>query len=126
MRRLIAVCAVVACAGPVAAGPAAAAPTWAPAASATVHPGVQTVTDGGQCTSNFVFYDASNNVYIGQAAHCAGTDGNTATPGIPGDSGSAFIDARGRAFGILSTLQIAPLAGGNGVGDVSRELAYMR
>jgi hypothetical protein len=249
MRRLIAVCAVVACAGLVAAGPAAAAPTWAPAATAAVHPGVQTVTNGGQCTSNFVFYDASNNVYIGQAAHCAGTDGNTATngcdagtlptgtpvdvdgaskpgtivysswvtmqsngeadadtcqyndiaivkldpadygkvnpsipfwggptgitdtvaqtdkvesygnsslrlgitqlspkqgvslgqdsggwnhtvytvsPGIPGDSGSAFIDAQGRAFGILSTLQVAPIPGGNGVGDVSRELAYMR
>jgi hypothetical protein len=249
MRRLIAVCAVAVCAGLAAAGPAAAAPSWAPAASAAVHPGVQTVTNGGQCTSNFVFYDASNNVYIGQAAHCAGTDGNTATngceagtlptgtpvdvdgaskagtivysswvtmqtngesdadtcqyndiaivkldpadygkvnpsipfwggptgitgtvaqgdkvesygnsslrlgitqlspkqgislgqdsggwnhtvytatPGIPGDSGSAFIDAQGRAFGILSTLQLAPLAGGNGVGDVSRELAYMR
>jgi hypothetical protein len=249
MRRLMAVCVVVACAGLAAAGPAAAAPTRAHAASAAVHPGVQTVTNGGQCTSNFVFYDASNNVYIGQAAHCAGTDGNTATngceagtlpngtpvdvdgagkpgtivysswvtmqangesdadtcqyndiaivkldpadygkvnpsipfwggptgvtdtvaqgskvesygnsslrlgimqlspkqglslgqdaggwnhtvftatPGIPGDSGSAFIDANGKAFGVLSTLQIAPVAGGNGVGDVSRELAYMR
>jgi hypothetical protein len=248
MRRLIAACAVVACAGLAAAGPAAAAPTWAPAASATVHPGVQTITNGGQCTSNFVFYDASNNVYIGQAAHCAGTGGNTetngcsagtlptgtsvtvkgaskpgtmvysswvtmqsngetdadtcryndlgmikldpadygkvnpsipfwggptgvtdtvaegekvesygnsslrlgltqlspkqgvslgqdsggwnhtvytATPGIPGDSGSAFIDSQGRAFGVLSTVQIAPLAGANGVGDVSREIAYM-
>jgi hypothetical protein len=248
MRRLIAVCAVVACASLAAAGPAAADPPWAPAASAPVHPGVQTITNGGQCTSNFVFFDAANNVYIGQAAHCAGTDGNTATngceagtlptgtpvtvkgaskpgtmvysswatmqangesdadtcqyndlalvkldpadyakvnptipfwggptgitdtvaqgdkvlsygnsslrlgitqlspkegvslgqdsggwnhtvytvtPGIPGDSGSAFIDAQGRAFGVLSTLQIAPAAGGNGVGDLSRELAYM-
>src|SRR4051812_15983345 len=50
----------------------------------------------------------------------------TATPGIPGDSGSAFIDAQGRAFGVLSTLQIAPLPAGNGVGDVSREIAYMK
>jgi len=230
------------------AGPAAAAPTWAPAASAPIHPGVQTITDGGQCTANFVFYDATS-IYIGQAAHCSGTDGNTATngceagslplgtpvevggasrpgtlvynswitmqalgetdadtcqfndlalvrldpadqddvnpsipfwggptgitdtvpatskvlsygnsslrggitqlspkegvslgqdsggwnhsvltvtPGIPGDSGSAFIDKQGRAFGVLSTLQILPLAGSNGVGDVSRELAYMR
>ncbi len=49
----------------------------------------------------------------------------TASPGIPGDSGSAFIDAEGRAFGVLSTLQIAPAAGSNGVGDLSRELAYM-
>jgi Trypsin-like peptidase domain len=249
MRRLIAVCAVVACAGLAAAGPAAAAPTWAPAALAPVHPGVQTITDSGQCTSNFVFFDAANNVYIGQAAHCAGTDGNTATngcdagtlpvgtpvevdgaarpgtmvysswatmqangetdadtcqyndlalvklnpadygkvnpsipfwggptgvtdtvaqgdkvlsygnsslrlgitqlspkqgfslgqdsggwnhtvytvtPGIPGDSGSAFIDAQGRAFGVLSTVQVAPLPAGNGVGDVSREIAYMK
>jgi hypothetical protein len=232
----------------VVAGPASAAPTWAPAASATIHPGVQTVTAGGQCTSNFVFFDASNNVYLGQAAHCSGTDGNTATngcdagslpvgtpvevdgasqpgtmvynswitmqalgetdpdtcqfndlalvkiaaadvgkvnpsipfwggptglassvpdqskvlsygnsslrggvtqlspkegvklltdgngwshnvltvsPGIPGDSGSAFIDKTGKAFGVLSTLQLAPAAGSNGVGDLSRELSYL-
>jgi hypothetical protein len=49
----------------------------------------------------------------------------TVTPGIPGDSGSAFIDRQGRAFGVLSTLQIAPAAGSNGVGDLSREIAYM-
>jgi hypothetical protein len=232
----------------VVAGPAVAAPTWAPAGSATVHPGVQTFTDGGQCTANFVFYDAAD-IYIGQAAHCSGTGaatdtngcdagslplgtpvevtgasrpgtlsysswiamqqagetdtntceyndfalvrldpadhgkvnpsipfwggptgmtgtvatgakvlsyGNsslragitqlspkegvslgqsgggwthsvfTVSPGIPGDSGSAFIDKQGRAFGTLSTLAIAPLAGSNGVGDLSRELAYAR
>src|SRR3954470_20558271 len=248
MRRLITVCAVVACASLAAAGTASAAPAWAPAATAPVHPGVQTITNGGQCTSNFVFYDASDNVYIGQAAHCAGTDGNTATngcdagtlpvgtpvevdgasqpgtmvysswvtmqangeadadtcqyndialvklnpadyakvnpsipfwggptgltdtvaqtdkvlsygnsslrqgitqlspkqgvevqqdsggwnhtvytatPGIPGDSGSAFIDAQGRAFGVLSTVQVAPMAAANGVGDVSRELSFL-
>jgi hypothetical protein len=230
------------------AAPAAAEPSWAPAGSATVHPGVQTFTDGGQCTANFIFYDATD-IYIGQAAHCSGTgaatdtngcdagslplgtpvevtgatrpgtlaysswiamqqagesDANTCdyndfalvrldpadhgkvnpsipfwggptgmatatttgakvlsygnsslrggitqlspkegvslgqsgggwthsvftvTPGIPGDSGSAFIDKQGRAFGVLATLQIAPLAGSNGVGDVSREVAYMR
>jgi hypothetical protein len=49
----------------------------------------------------------------------------TATPGIPGDSGSAFLDANGRALGVLSTLQIAPLVGSNGVGDLSRELSYL-
>jgi hypothetical protein len=225
---------------------ASAAPTWAPASSAAIHPGVQTFTDGGQCTANFVYYDASN-VYIGQAAHCSGTDGNTATngcdagslptgtpvdvtgagkpgtmvynswltmqakgetdpdtcqyndlalvkldpadaadvnpsiphwggpnkvgastalrdkvysygnselrggvtqlspkegyslgddangwthtvytvtPGIPGDSGSAFLSKDGAALGILSTVAIAPLAGSNGVGDVAKELAY--
>jgi len=50
----------------------------------------------------------------------------TVTPGIPGDSGSAFIDREGRAFGVLSTVQLAPKAGSNGVGDVSREIAYMQ
>jgi hypothetical protein len=228
---------------------ASAAPTWAPAATAPIHPGVQTFTAGAQCTANFVFSDASNTVYIGQAAHCSGTGGNTATdgctsgslpigtqvqvtgasqpgvmvynswltmqglgeadantcqfndlaliklnpadfgkvnpsipfwggpngidnngtvqgenvysygnselrggvsqlspkqglslgdagggwshnvytasPGIPGDSGSAFLNSTGAALGVLSTVQIAPLAGSNGVGDVSREISYM-
>lgn len=60
-----------------------------------------------------------------------GTDGGgwnhpvyTLTPGLPGDSGSAFLDASGRALGTLSTLALAPLAGSNGVGDLSRELTY--
>jgi len=228
---------------------ASAAPTWAPAATAPIHPGVQTFTAGAQCTANFVFSDASNTVYIGQAAHCSGTGGNTATngctsgslpigtqvqvtgasqpgvmvynswltmqglgeadantcqfndlaliklnpadfgkvnpsipfwggpngidangtvqgesvysygnselrggvsqlspkqgvslgdggggwshnvytasPGIPGDSGSAFLNSTGAALGVLSTVQIAPIAGSNGVGDVSREINYM-
>ncbi|HNH85762.1 MAG TPA: serine protease, partial [Solirubrobacterales bacterium] len=43
----------------------AASSAWAPAASATVHPGVQTVTEGAQCTSNFVFQNGSD-VYLGQ------------------------------------------------------------
>jgi hypothetical protein len=60
-----------------------------------------------------------------------GDDGNgwshtvyTVTPGIPGDSGSAFLDASGHALGVLSTVAIAPLAASNGVGDVAKELAY--
>ena len=48
----------------------------------------------------------------------------TLTPGVPGDSGSAFLDAEGNALGTLSTLAIAPLAGSNGVGDLSSELGY--
>src|SRR3954451_692840 len=67
-------------------GVALGAPTWAPASSATVHPGVQTFTDGGQCTANFVFYDSSGTEYIGQAAHCSGTGGNTATDGCTSGS----------------------------------------
>lgn len=48
----------------------------------------------------------------------------TVTPGVPGDSGSAFLDAEGNALGTLSTLALAPLAGSNGVGDLSHELTY--
>jgi hypothetical protein len=219
---------------------------WAPAAKATIHPGVQTYTAGAQCTANFVFRSASA-VYLGQAAHCSGTgdstetdgctskslplgtrvkvanvtgtmvynswltmqkhrekganvcayndlalirippsavskvnpsvpfwggptglggpvpagatvysygnselrggnstlspkrgtnvgdDGNgwthtvyTASPGIPGDSGSGFLNASGKAIGVLSTITVAPLAGSNGVGDLAHELAYLR
>jgi hypothetical protein len=246
-RRRIGLCAVVVAMFAAALAPSAAS-AWAPASSASIHPGVQTVTAGGQCTSNFVFQDASN-VYIGQAAHCSSTgaqtdtdgctsgslptgtavqidgashpgtlvynswltmqakgeinpdtcayndlalvridpadvgnvnpsvpgfggptgvgtvgdlgstvytygnsslrlgitklspkqgtviqnEGNgwshnvaTVTPGIPGDSGSGFMNATGQAIGVLSTLQIAPLAGSNGVGDIGKEIAYMQ
>jgi hypothetical protein len=227
--------------------PARSAPAWAAAATAAIHPGVQTVTQGAQCTANFVYFD-STNVYIGQAAHCSGTGGDTATdgctsatlpvgtqvavegaskpgtmvynswitmqalgekdantcafndlalvrldpadigkvnpsvprwggptglasstgflervysygnselrlgisqlspktgvslgsdsggwnntvytltPGIPGDSGSGFLNSTGEASGILSTVQILPLAGANGVGTLALELNYM-
>lgn len=228
-------------------GFAVASPAAANHADATIHPGVQTVTDGGQCTANFVFTDGVD-TFIGQSAHCASTGGSTdtdgcdagslpigtpveidgatqpgtlaysswltmqqvgekdantcafndfalvkvaeadearvsptipviggptgvdtdgtrfgesvssygnsslrlgistlspkegtslgtngggwnhpvytVTPGIPGDSGSAFIDASGKAIGVLSTLAIAPLAGSNGVTDLGKALAY--
>ena len=221
---------------------------WAPAASATIKPGNQTLTQGAQCTSNFIFEDGSN-VYIGQAAHCSGTgaatetngcdsaslpigtpvevtgasnpgtlvynswitmqalgetdpdtcayndfalvrlnpadvakvnpsvpgfggptglgssaamlgdtvytygnsslragitklspkqglvatsEGNgwsrtvyTLTPGVPGDSGSGFMDGTGKAIGVLSTLQLAPIPASNGVGDLRHELDYL-
>ena len=50
----------------------------------------------------------------------------TVTPGIPGDSGSAFMDDKGNAFGVLSTLQLAPIAASNGVSDLAKALAYAR
>src|SRR5436190_20851687 len=64
---------------------ATATPTWAPAATAPIHPGVQTFTAGAQCTANFVFTSGTT-VYIGQAAHCSGTGGNTATDGCTSGS----------------------------------------
>jgi len=48
----------------------------------------------------------------------------TVTPGIPGDSGSGFMDASGNALGVLSTVEFAPLPAANGVGSLAKELAY--
>ena len=233
--------------------PADTASRWAPAATARIHPGVQMVTQGAQCTANFVYTDDAGRVYVGYSAHCAaltdepngcrntslplgtrvafrdgatgrtvgygrlefsswltmrrhgedranlctyndfalvrvdadyvgrvnpsvpfwggptaldtngtpanarvysygnsslrlgvaalgpktgtslgqtgggwGNDVYVVSPGIPGDSGSGFMDSRGRAIGTLSTLTIAPLAGSNGLGDLAHELAYAR
>jgi hypothetical protein len=48
----------------------------------------------------------------------------TVTPGIPGDSGSGFLDANGDALGVLSTVELAPTPASNGVGTLAKELAY--
>ncbi len=63
----------------------AAASAWAPTGTAAVHPGVQTFTAGAQCTSNFVFEEGTA-VYLGQAAHCSGTGGQTETDGCTSGS----------------------------------------
>jgi hypothetical protein len=67
---------------------ASSASAWAPASSATIHPGVMTFTGGpsflegaGQCTANFVYTDSAGNVYLGQAAHCSSTGEDTETNG---------------------------------------------
>lgn len=60
---------------------------WAPAALATIHPGVMTTTKGsGQCTANFLYTDAARRVYLGQAAHCSGTGESTQTNGCQAKS----------------------------------------
>jgi hypothetical protein len=65
----------------VVAAPGAEADTaWADPDEASVRPGVQMLTEGGQCTANFVFTDGSN-VLLGYSAHCAGTGGATSTNG---------------------------------------------
>lgn len=48
----------------------------------------------------------------------------TVLPGIPGDSGSGYLTSDGEAFGVLSTLNIAPAAGSNGVSDLGSALEY--
>ena len=59
---------------------------WAPASTAKIHPGTMMYTDGAQCTANFVYTDGAGNVYVGYAAHCAGTGSSTDTNGCQTDS----------------------------------------
>jgi hypothetical protein len=89
----IAVLAAAAVAASAAAGSPAQAGTtlspraaWAPASSATIHPGTMMYTGGAQCTGNFVFTDAAGDTYLGYAAHCAGTGSSTDTDGCQTDS----------------------------------------
>jgi hypothetical protein len=81
--RMMLATALVAVAGMLALAGTASA--WAPAATAPIHPGVQMFTQGAQCTANFVYSDGTN-VFIGQAAHCSGTGGNTETNGCTAGS----------------------------------------
>jgi hypothetical protein len=48
----------------------------------------------------------------------------TVTPGVFGDSGSAYLGARGGALGVMSTWNIYTQS--NQVADLGRALAYMR
>ena len=85
-RPVLIVITLVALAAGLAVGDADARPrratprTFAPAAAATIHPGVQLRTDGAQCTANFIFDDGVD-LYIGYAAHCASTGPATDTNG---------------------------------------------
>ena len=54
---------------------------WAPARRSSITPGSMMYTAGAQCTANFVFTDAAGGVYVGYAAHCAGTGEATDTDG---------------------------------------------
>ena len=49
----------------------------------------------------------------------------TATPGIPGDSGSGLLDSAGKALGVIVTLSLEP-PGTNGVTDAAHALDYAR
>jgi hypothetical protein len=90
LRRALAVMAVLASAllgaATISSAPAVAAPQWAPADIAQIHPGTMMYTNGAQCTANFVYTDASGGVYVGYAAHCAGTGGATDTDGCQAGS----------------------------------------
>ena len=61
---------------------------------------------------------------LGRTSRGWGWEVYTATPGVPGDSGSGFLDAKGRALGTLSTVQLAPKPAANGLGDLEHELRF--
>ncbi|MCU1599552.1 MAG: serine protease [Frankiales bacterium] len=63
---------------------------------------------------------------LGDGANGWTTTVYTATPGIPGDSGSGFLDGSGRAFGVLSTVGLTPYPLDNGVGNLAKEIAFAR
>ena len=84
--------------GPAAGGSADAVPRWAPLSTATIRPGVQMYTGDAQCTANFVFTDTAGNIYVGYAAHCAGTGSSSDTNGCTTTSrplGTAVSFVRG-------------------------------
>ncbi|MFC4946763.1 serine protease [Pseudonocardia sp. GCM10023141] len=63
-------------------------------------------------------------ISAGDIGHGHGHVVYTLTPGIPGDSGSAYLDGSGDAVGLLSTLNLAPLPVSNGVADLAKALVY--
>jgi hypothetical protein len=89
-RLLVLVAAAVATASLGLAGaPAASSQSeWASPSEATIHPGVMMFTQGAQCTANFIFTEGDD-VFIGYAAHCAGTGAATDTNGC--DAGTLPI-----------------------------------
>lgn len=54
----------------------------------------------------------------------------TSDPGVPGDSGSGYMNASGQAVGVLSTLDCSGLLGlsctQNGIGSLTQEVAFAR
>jgi hypothetical protein len=60
----------------------------------------------------------------GEASNGWSEEVYTVTPGIPGDSGSAYMNAAGGALGVLSTVELAPMPGANGVGTLAKEISY--
>jgi hypothetical protein len=63
-------------------------------------------------------------ISTGDAGGGRNHDVYTLTPGVPGDSGSAFVDGSGAAVGVLSTLNLAPLPASNGVIDLAHAMDY--
>jgi len=81
----------------------------------------------GQAVYSYQPHDGDKPVKVGRSLG-DGADGQvhyvaTQPPGVPGDSGSGFLDARGAAFGVLST-EFFDSQHSNGVTDLAAALAY--
>ena len=63
-------------------------------------------------------------ISLGDTGNGWSTQVYTVTPGIPGDSGSGFMDASGRALGVLSTIEALPVPASNNFGNLAKEIAY--
>jgi hypothetical protein len=63
-------------------------------------------------------------VSAGPAGGGVGHEVYTATPGVPGDSGSGYLTSDGDAVGVLSTLNLAPLPVSNTMTDLARAMRY--
>lgn len=64
-------------------------------------------------------------VSFGQSAGGWNQQVFTVTPGIPGDSGGGYMTIAGKAFGLLRTINLAPVPASNGVGNLLKALQYM-
>lgn len=70
-------------------------------------------------------FDAKRGTSYGTTADGWATRVFTFTPGVPGDSGSGFLDSQGRAIGVLSSLTLAPNTGENTLVNLAKALEYM-
>ncbi len=92
--------------------------------ASTAAPGSQVYSYGQSSLRPTTLLSPKTGASLGRTHGGWGLDVYTATPGIPGDSGSGFLDSRGRAVGTLSTVAIAPLPGSNGLGNLAKELGF--
>ena len=108
-----------------------------PAAVARVDPTVPVFggptgldTDGTVFGERVESYQPQNGGTGAKQGRSLGTSGGglahrvqTRPPGLPGDSGSGYLDGKGRAFGVLSTL-FTDGTDSNGVTDLAHALDY--
>lgn len=87
-------------------------------------PAGATVYAYGNSSLRFGLVPAKAGISLGQTNGGWTTDVYTVSPGVPGDSGSGYVDAQGGAFGVVSTLALAPLPASNQVSSLDRMLAY--